>query len=133
MEPFAAVEDLEKHWRPLSAEEKETAKTKLLYASAVVANEGERDGIDFSSVEDGAAIILTAVVCDMAKRAMTSSADQSSVSQMAESAGPFSTSYTFANPSGDVYLTRSEERRLGLGGQRLGSIVPCIGGADDEG
>jgi hypothetical protein len=39
-----------------------------------------------------------------------------------ETTGPFSRSFNYSNPTGDLYLTKAERRLLGGGVQRAGSI-----------
>ena len=45
-------------------------------------------------------------------------------SQYSQHAGPYESTLTFANPTADLYVTRSERTRLGLSGIRIGSIQP---------
>ena len=42
-------------------------------------------------------------------------------------AGPYTQSWTFANPSGDMYLTKMEKRLLGITSGYIGSIRPKVG------
>lgn len=64
----------------------------------------------------------TAVCCAVASRAMNVSPSMAGVTQLSQTTGPYSASATFANPTGDLYLSRGDLRRLGLAGCRVGSI-----------
>ena len=65
-----------------------------------------------------------AVVCGMVSRVLNVPADMAGVSTASQSADIYSASYTFANPTGDFYATKSDKERLGLGGTRIGTIEP---------
>jgi hypothetical protein len=65
-----------------------------------------------------------AVVCGMVSRVLNVPADMAGVSTASQSADIYSASYTFANPTGDFYATKSDKERLGLGGTRIGIIEP---------
>lgn len=69
-----------------------------------------------------------AVCCAVAHRALIAPAGMEGASQYTQTAGPYTTSLTLSNPGGDVYLTRSDMRRLGLLGCRIGCVSP-YGGA----
>ncbi|RBP98462.1 hypothetical protein CRD60_00940 [Bifidobacterium aemilianum] len=62
------------------------------------------------------------IACSMVKRAMIAGEDSAGLSARQENAGPFSQSWTYSNPTGDLYLTKSEKARLGQGRQRAFSI-----------
>lgn len=127
MAAFATVSDLEARWRPLSEADKARAQALLDDASAIV--RAECKGIDDqivavppATVPELDPAVPTMVVCAMVKRAMLSGVDAAGVTSTQQTAGPFSQSLSFANPSGDLYLTKSERRILGCGGQRAGSV-----------
>lgn len=132
-EPFAAVADLEAGWRTLSEAEKERAEVLLARASRKI--RAARPGID-AAITAGAvdADLVGDVVCAMVKRAMSGPLDLDGVETRSETAGPFGTSYTFANPAGDLYLTKSEKADLRIGQQVAASIdlIPDPDVEDDE-
>lgn len=70
-----------------------------------------------------------AVVCSIVARALSAPADMYGITQTSETVGAFSQSYTLGSAAGDMYLTKSERQRLGIGGMRIGSIAPK-GGSD---
>lgn len=119
--PFAAVNELEERWRPLSDAERETAHALLLDASQLIVDE---DPAAASANE----ATLRRVVCAMVRRAMMAPGGIG-VETMQQGAGPFQQSVKYANPAGDLYLTRQERRALGMLRQRAFE-VDLLGGED---
>lgn len=126
--PFATSADLEARWRPLSAAEETRATVLLGDASAIIRSlsPGIDDAIFADDVDPD---VPKAIVCAMVKRVMQGPSDLDGVTQQQQSAGPFSQGVSFANPSGDLYLTKFEKKRLGIGAQRA-FMVDLI--ANDE-
>lgn len=120
--PFATHGDLEDRWRTLSAAERDRADVLLADASALVRDLAPSVG----DLDPGTP---KAIVCAMVKRVMQGPVDMDGVTQTQQTAGPFSQGVSFANPSGDLYLTKLEKRRLGVGVQRAFTI-DLVG--DDE-
>lgn len=58
--------------------------------------------------------LVTDIVCAMVHRS-ASQVDLAGVASQQQTAGPFSQSLSFANPHGDLYLTKGERRSLGCG------------------
>lgn len=118
---YATVQDLEAIWRTLTDEEEARAGVLLgaagVYLDALVcvdpANEKQAD-------------VLRQVSCSMVQRVMSSNVDTYGVSQTSMSAGVYSQSMTFANPSGDFYLTSFEKLALGVSGAKIGAIRPKV-------
>ena len=98
--PFASSADLKARWPELSDEQ--VAGTLLSDASQLI-----RD---------------TCPGWAMVKRALISGTDNAGLSSAQETAGPYSQTMTYANPTGDLYLTRAEKQRLGQGRQRAFAI-----------
>lgn len=132
MEAFATTEQLESRWKSLDDVEKPRAETLLMDASVIVATMCAQSGIAIDETDELQALTVQSIVCEMVKRAMLAPVDQAPMSQFSQTAGPYSESGTYANPTGDLYLTSSEKKRLGLGKQRMFFIRPT-GGAADEG
>lgn len=110
--PSATVTDLEARWHTLTDTEKSVASTLIGDAVAYL----KRIAPNYDDIP---ADTLKSIVCAMVKRAMLSR-DSSGISQQSETVGSFSASYTWSNPTGDLYLTREERRQLGLGAQHAG-------------
>lgn len=135
MADFATVADLEARWRPLSDPEKARAAILLADASAQV--RVEAPGIDArltvvapATVPELDPIIPRRVVADMVRRAMLAAPDQPALANYQTTAGPFSQSGTFVNPTGDLYITKAERRLLGIGRQRafmIDTTPPILG------
>jgi len=122
-DPFATPDDLVARWRPLTGPERDRATVLLADASALIRSLAA--GID-AKITAGTMdpLVPKAVACAMVKRQMQGPADLDGVSQHSETKGPFSESVTFANPSGDLYLTKTERQQLGISTarQRAGHV-----------
>lgn len=130
MEAFAEVSDLEDRWRPLSPDEQTRAKVLLMDASALLSAEFERCGRDPDLVS---AHLKRQVSCYMVRRVMASGTG-ADLSQVGVTAGVFSEQRTFANPSGNLYVSADERRLLGIPKRRMRieSIGPWRGGGADD-
>ena len=116
--PFATTNDLTARWRALTAGETTRAGTLLLDASQLILDEDTRGVLDNLTTPN---TTLVRIVCKMVERAMASTTvDQAPVTQESWGAGPFNQARTYANPSGDLYLTKAERRQLGFSRQRAG-------------
>lgn len=67
-----------------------------------------------------------AVTCAIVARSVNVPAGMEGVSQASQGADVYSASFTFANPTGDFYISKSDKQRLGLGGMKIGTIAPLI-------
>lgn len=110
--PAATVADLEARWHTLTDTEKSVASTLIGDAVAYL----KRICPNYDDIPTDT---LKSIVCAIVKRAMLSR-DSSGISQQSETVGSFGVSYTWSNPTGDLYLTREERRQLGLGAQHAG-------------
>lgn len=131
MDPFASAADVEARWRELAEEERGRADVLLADAAALLRSLLSRAGVEVDPEDEVQAANLEAVSCSMVQRAMGVGEESAGVSQYSQTAGPYSWSATAANPNGDLYLTKTEQQRLGLKRMRAGSIRPTIGVADD--
>lgn len=131
MEAYATVSDLEKRWKALSDLDRPRAEVLLTDASVMVAKVCADSGVTIDESNELQALTLTSVVCEMVKRAMQAPVD-APVTQFSQTAGPFTESGTYANPHGDLFFKDSELKRLGVKRQRMFSIRPT-GGAANEG
>jgi hypothetical protein len=126
IEPFATVEDLQGRWRDLTPSEQAKAVQLLSDASLWLSTVAAAAAADTSK-----AGLLRIVSCDMVIRKMSPPPEMVGLAAYQQSAGPYQVSQSLANPAGDFYLTRQEERLLGIGGTRIGAIKPKIGGGND--
>jgi hypothetical protein len=122
-QPFATIEDLQLRWRPLLESEKPKAEVLLMDASDQLRTlfPDLTKRIEKGKTKLG---LVKSVVCAMVRRAMNE-VDQpygGGVSQFSQSAGPFSESYHFSNPDGDMFIRKSEREKLGYSGQFIASI-----------
>lgn len=119
---YATVSDIEARWHTLTPSESAKAATLLDDAAAILDTLAV-----FDSSDPNVAANLRIVSCNMVIRAMSSSADTFGMSQGSMTAGPYTQSWTFANPSGDMYLTKMEKRLLGVTQGYIGSIRAKVG------
>lgn len=122
---FATLEDLEKRRGELSADETEKAATLLEDAAAFLNALVDVTG-DAEQAE-----LLKIVSCNMVIRALDADGDMYGVESASLTAGVYSETRQFANPAGDMYLTKMEKRLLGVTTSYIGSIRPMIGEHDD--
>lgn len=120
---FATYSDVEGRWRTLTVEEQVRATTLLGDAETVLRR---RVAVDPSDAEQADALKL--VSCNMVIRAMLAGAsDALGVDQMSATMGPFAQTAHFANPNGDLYITKNERKLLGIGGGRGRILRPACG------
>ena len=112
---FASLADLEARWHVVDASETVKAQTALDDASTLVLDELDRAGVSVASIRP---TTLTAIVCAMVIRKLTTDDDHLGVTSSAQTAGSFSETINYSNPMGDLYLTAAEKKRLGLRRQR---------------
>ena len=125
---FAVVSDIESRWRELSTDEEARATTLIDDASAMLSALVAVDETDEEQAE-----LLKMVCCNMVIRAMSASEyDAFGASQMSMTAGPYTQQFTYANPSGDMYLTKMEKRLLGVTTSYIGTIRPMMAGDHDD-
>lgn len=120
---YAAVTDLEARWRTLSPAEQERAM--VLLDDATVRLDAACPPSDPPTMQELSARKI--VSCEMVKRAMSTPGglDGIGVSSLQAGAGPFQQTQQFSNPSGDLYLTKSDKSLLGCGAQ-VAFTVPMV-------
>lgn len=124
---FAEVSDIESRWRELSTTEQTRASVLIDDASAMLTAL-----VNVDTDDEEQAQLLKQVCCSMVIRAMSATeSDAFGASQMSMTAGPYTQSWNYANPSGDMYLTKLEKRLLGITSSYISSIRPKIGCCHD--
>lgn len=118
MKSFASAEDLEVRWRTMTPSEKRKADVLLSDAAAIIASALEQAGIEIDSEDDMQAANLVRVSCSMVQRAMA----QGDGEQQHAWGGEL-----VMNPSGDLYLSKSDKKSLGIGRARIGFASMCGG------
>ncbi len=125
MDPFATVDDLTRLWRPMTAEEQERAKAVLEVVSDSLRVEARKVGKDLDAMvaaDSSFANVAKSVAVDVTARTLMTSTDQEPMTQISESAGPYSASGTFLVPGGGLFIKKAELARLGLRRQRYGGM-----------
>lgn len=131
MEALASPSDLEKRWRALTDTEKPRAEVLLLDATAKIVSMCKSAGVAIDETDEIQAHNLKAVTCEMVKRAMLSSVDNAPATSYTQGAGGYTETISYANPTGDLYLTSAEKILLGIKAQRIFSIRPSGGVLSD--
>lgn len=104
--PFAEVSDLEARWHALTGDERAKAEALIADACDLIVT-------TCPNWRTASAQTLKRITCAVVKRAMLARDDMTGVTQGTQTAGSYSESFTFSNPSGDLYLTASEKESLG--------------------
>lgn len=119
MAQHAAVDDLRALWPEAGTFDEARAEALLPLVSAAIDGMCAADGVDASGIDEA---ILRLVTCQVATRMLMTSGGYG-VTQTSWGASPYSGSESFANPTGDIYLTKTEKELLGLGGGFAGYVV----------
>mgnify|MGYP000339860318 CR=1 FL=1 len=131
--PFATVEDLEDRWRPLNEDEKARAETQLIDVTAYMTELMNQSKVPINVKDVQQSQVLKLVCCAVTRRSLSQifSSDGSSPATGVEdassstiTAGVFSQTYKYANPTGSIYLRPDEKKLLGIGRMRVSSVAP---------
>lgn len=118
MAAYATLDDYEARYG--ETDQPERVKVLLEDASALI---DALPGFTLRPDDLTQAANLTRVTCSVAHRSMTSG-DLDGVTQYSQTAVGYSAQLTYANPSGDLYITSQEKRSLGIGAGRIGQTDP---------
>ena len=126
---YADVSDLEVRWRTLTEDEQTRAEALLDDASAMLDAYVTVDETDEKQLN-----LLKIVVCNMVERAMSTGDDMYGVTQQSMTAVGFSQQFSYANPTGDLYITKAEKRMLGISGTGKGRTLMygMVGDCDES-
>lgn len=117
---FADVTDIEQRWRALDADEQARAAVLLDDASAMLASMVTVDDSDQQQAQ-----ALKMVACNMVIRVMSAGVNAAfGATGGSMTGGPYSQSWTYAAPTGDMYLTKAERALLGVSSMAIGTIRP---------
>lgn len=121
---FATYQDVEARWRTLTAEEQARAEVLLEDASNMLIGMVTIDISDQQQAKN-----LKQVCANMVIRSMVASASETyGVDELQATMGPFGQTAKFANPNGDLYVTKQERKLLGIRGGKGRILRPAIGG-----
>lgn len=125
---YATVDDLEARWRTLTDTEK--TRAGVLLGDAQVRLDAECPP---SAPPTEAELEARKIVsCEMVKRSMLNSEAAAGVGSTQATAGPFSQSFNYTNPTGDLYLTKGDRKLLGCGRARAFTIDTAPPGSGVE-
>lgn len=129
MEPFATVEDYRLRY-PGDETPDDVLTECLMDATDVISAELDEHDIDYADPSESFTERLMRVCRQVAHRALGGSggSDDSDIpfgaTQMSQMAQQFQATVSFGNPYGDVFLTESERKRLGIGAARACVLSP---------
>lgn len=131
MDAFASVDDLVARFRELDSDEQMHAEAKLEDATSMLAAEFARVGVVIDPENELQAANLKAVCCSMVRRAMAN--NNVDLTQSSMTAGPYTEMFTYANPSGNMYISSEERLLLGIPKRRvrIGSVMYGCGRDED--
>ena len=115
---YADVSDLEARWRTLDESEQARAEALLNDASAMLAA-----SVTVDDADEQQAALLKIVTCNMVQRSMSTGGDMYGVTQQSMTAVGFTQQFSYANPTGDLYITKAEKRMLGISGTGRGRTL----------
>ena len=126
MSDFATKEQLSSFWRELTEAEETRAEFLLSVASDRLRVMGDDIDVDLDakvSASTSFANTIAWVVMEAVKRALQTPADNLPVKDFSQTAGPYSSNYTYDNPGGDLYFKKSELSAIGLYGKQTLSAI----------
>lgn len=120
---YATAADVAARWgRTFTEAETLQAEVLLDDAATII------DSVACIEADEHMLAVAEQVSCSMVIRAMqAASNDAFGVNNMSATMGPFTQQVTYANPSGELYLTGMEKSMLGANGCLITQIRPKIG------
>lgn len=127
--PFATETDLPS---TLSADRRARAAAQLGNASQLILDEDTHGVLDSLDEVTSTLQRITIAVAIRAALPGALAGDDVPLTQTQWGAGGFNESKTFANPMGDLYLTKAERRQLRFTKQRAGAVDMWAGAYETE-
>lgn len=100
---------------PATADQSDARINALLEdAAAVIDREFLDAGETIDPSDSTQAQNLLSVSCSMVARSVGADGNANGISSLTQMAGPIQQTVSYSNPNGDMYMTSSERRRLGI-------------------
>ena len=125
MTAFATLDDLTELGRKLTTEEQGRALALLEVVSATLRYEADKLGKDLDAMmaeNENLAQVAKSVTVDVVLRTLNTSVDAEPLTQLTQTAGPYSVSGTYLVPGSGLFIKRAELARLGLRRQKYGMV-----------
>ena len=125
---FATISDIIALYRPLTPAEVERAGALLPIICDRLRYEAKKAGINLDArinADEVLQSVAKSVTVDIVARTLMTPTDGNGmgpVTQLTQSAGPYSATGTFLNPGGGLFIKNSELAALGIRRQRYGGI-----------
>ena len=127
-EPFAMLSDYELRYGAVADGDAAKVAALLSDASDMLLSAYEsRYGAYAQGVRPAFDRSARSVACAVVSRAMSAPLGLAGATQYSQTAGSYNASVTFANPTAELWLGRSDLKRLGLAGCRIGAIEAMTG------
>lgn len=120
MAQHATIDELRAMWPGGTLDEARAAAVLPLVSASIDALCAS-EGVDVSGISSE---VLSLVTCQATIRMLMASDAGYGVTQESWGATPYSGSATYSNPTGDLYLTKTERQLLGLGADWCGFVMP---------
>ncbi len=125
MTNYATTDDIIAFGRALTADELNVAGTLLTAVSAQLRLEADRRGYDLDEMIAGSEDLAEAaknVTVQVVIRCLNQGSTDAAMTQMSQTAGPYTVNGTYLVPGGGIFIKRDELRLLGLRRQRWGAM-----------
>lgn len=125
MTNYATTDDIIAFGRTLTNDELTIAGNLLTAVSAQLRLEADRRGYDLDAMIAGSEDLAEAaksVTVQVVTRYLNQGTTGAAMTQMSETAGPYTVQGTYLVPGGGIFIKRDELRALGLRRQRWGAM-----------
>jgi len=125
MTTYATVDDVIRLGRTLTSEEEGKASALLESAAAVIRKRAAKYGKDFDEMlkdDEDLQSIAREVSVRVVLRVLNASTTMEAASQITETAGPYTQTFTPLIPGGGIFFRKSEWQMLGLAGQLVKNV-----------
>lgn len=135
--PFATVNDIEKLWRPLSADEQTRADNLLPLISdelRVIARGVDVDLDAKAAADEAYSSVLKIITVDVTVRVMRQSTEGEAMTQETQSGLGYSWSGSYAVPGGGIAnsILNNDLKKLGLKRQKIGVMYTWQGSKESQ-
>ena len=125
MTTYATVDDVIKLGRELTSDEMEKTSLLLESTAAIIRRRAKKYGKDFDALledDEDLKSIAKEVSVRAVLRALNASTTAEAASQITQTAGPYSQSFTPLMPGGGIFIRKSEWEMLELSGQLVTNV-----------
>lgn len=125
MRDYATTDDIIAYGRGLTADELSVAGRLLTAVSAQLRIEADKRGLDLDEMIAGSEDLqetARSVTVQVVMRYLNQGTNAAAMTQVSQTAGPYSVQGTYLVPGGGIFIKRQELSALGLRRQRWGAM-----------